>query len=60
MVVRMNEATLANSDKYIEESEGACVNYHKCKNVGTLGNGLCMECWDGSLYRRGRKKPRVG
>lgn len=56
MVVRMNEATLANSDTYIEESEGACVNYSKCKTVGTLGNGLCMNCWDSSLYRKGRKE----
>ena len=52
----MNEATLANSDTYIEESEGACVNYSKCRNVGTLGNGLCMDCWDSSLHRKGRKK----
>ena len=56
----MNEATLANSDTYIEESEGACVNYSKCRNVGTLGNGLCMNCWDSSLHRKGRKKDHVG
>ena len=32
----------------IEESYGPCKKFYRCKNVGLLGNGLCVECWDGS------------
>ena len=32
----------------ILESFGPCAKFHRCKNVGLLGDGLCVECWDGS------------
>ena len=30
----------------IEETHGPCIKFHKCKSVGVLGNGLCVDCWD--------------
>ena len=51
-----NEATWAKRSKpsNIIETYGRCSKYKRCKNVGTLGNGLCQQCWDKGLYRGGR------
>ena len=32
----------------VVESFGPCAKFHRCNNVGILGDGLCVECWDGS------------
>lgn len=29
----------------VEESYGLCKR-RKCKNIGVLGDGLCVACWD--------------
>ena len=30
----------------VEETYGPCIKFYKCRNVGVLGNGLCVDCWD--------------
>ena len=53
---RMNEGTGARTEKprTVIETVGACTNVKKCKNTNTtLGNGLCMTCWDRKVQYRG-------
>lgn len=59
---RVNEATVTKMLTYgsgagIKESYGACKWSRSCKNFKvTLGNGLCMDCWDNG----GRPKLKQG
>ena len=32
----------------VTETYGPCIRFHRCRNIGTLGNGLCISCWDGT------------
>lgn len=51
---RMNEGTGAKKPGEVIETVGACTNFKKCKNTNTtLGNGLCMTCWDRKVQYRG-------
>ena len=52
---RRNEATEAKLSMRVVETRGACKNHRRCKNTNTtLGNGLCMNCWDRKVqYKSG-------
>ena len=61
MANRLNEATRANLDSIggIVESFGNCKNCRYCKGFRqTLGNGLCMSCWDNGGKVKGKHRRR--
>lgn len=57
---RINEASEFKKFE-VTETTGNCKNWKKCRSINvTLGNDLCMECWDrglsGRMYRNIRKE----
>lgn len=44
----MNEPYKRTTDfiPQIKDSYGPCTNFKKCNQIGELGNGLCIFCWD--------------
>ena len=45
------------SQDTIVETYGPCIRFNRCRNIGELGDGLCVNCWDGTnssdTYKRG-------
>lgn len=39
------------SQDSIAETYGPCSKFHRCRNIGVLGDGLCVSCWDGTNKR---------
>jgi len=50
--IRMREPSVIDFEPSLDslpvESEGRCSN---CRRKGTLGDGLCVRCWDGRTYK---------
>ena len=46
--VRVTDARRYESQDHIAETYGPCIRFNRCRNIGELGDGLCVNCWDGT------------